>query len=439
MEALSLEEKKEIIERLKQRSDWQRLLKPEGLNRGKSLKDTYKKLNIGQDLTPEEFEAITYYRNNLNNVDKRKIRDEQKKKSFEEYRKTRNVDNEFILPNNRSIFDMTDEEMLRYFPDDHNRNKVSPEDKKLKFDIIDYLKQKPKQWWLDEIWPTIAKRKILNTRENEHRNKVIAFIKKMGELGKTSHISRQVPMFKWVYNKMFLYSHAQQPEMKEKEAERRSTPEARERQNEHNKKFLESGKKSKARSKLYNIRKNEVIYIKKKNGCSFVGCPEHVVGEKSRWWLLDFHHRDPSEKVNKIANMIWSNDWENKIFPEIQKCDVVCANCHRDEHRSNIYDETDLSHLKLGHRKYIQYKKSLSCEECGLTGHPWALDFHHRDPNQKEFQVSRKSAKGTKWEKLKAEIDKCRCLCANCHRNEHRGTDANDLGERFGDAEEKFE
>jgi hypothetical protein len=45
-----------------------------------------------------------------------------------------------------------------------------------------------------------------------------------------------------------------------------------------------------------------------------------------------------------------------------------------------------------------------------------AYDFHHKDPNEKDFMIS-KQAKS--FEAIKAELDKCELLCAVCHRFEH--------------------
>lgn len=48
--------------------------------------------------------------------------------------------------------------------------------------------------------------------------------------------------------------------------------------------------------------------------------------------VLDFHHRDPNEKVMSIGNIIgrkWSID---KILNEMNKCDILCSNCHRKLH-----------------------------------------------------------------------------------------------------------
>jgi hypothetical protein len=63
-------------------------------------------------------------------------------------------------------------------------------------------------------------------------------------------------------------------------------------------------------------------------------------------------------------------------------------------------------------------KASLSCSRCGFSGKPECLDFHHRDPEAKEFTVSAKS-RIAKMETLLVEIAKCDVLCANCHRTEH--------------------
>ena len=44
--------------------------------------------------------------------------------------------------------------------------------------------------------------------------------------------------------------------------------------------------------------------------------------------VLDFDHRDEKTKKYNISAMIASYNWET-IITEIQKCDVLCSNCHR--------------------------------------------------------------------------------------------------------------
>jgi len=47
---------------------------------------------------------------------------------------------------------------------------------------------------------------------------------------------------------------------------------------------------------------------------------------------LDFHHLDPSEKEGQISRMANSSSRE-KLLAEIDKCIILCSNCHRKEHR----------------------------------------------------------------------------------------------------------
>jgi hypothetical protein len=43
---------------------------------------------------------------------------------------------------------------------------------------------------------------------------------------------------------------------------------------------------------------------------------------------MDFDHREPEEKVFNIG-MNKSRFTLKRLLEEIQKCDIVCANCHR--------------------------------------------------------------------------------------------------------------
>ena len=65
----------------------------------------------------------------------------------------------------------------------------------------------------------------------------------------------------------------------------------------------------------------------------------------------------------------------------------------------------------------VEYKGG-KCEKCGYNKCIKALDFHHTDPTQKDFSISDRSLK-LDWKDIKKELDKCKLLCSNCHREEH--------------------
>lgn len=65
----------------------------------------------------------------------------------------------------------------------------------------------------------------------------------------------------------------------------------------------------------------------------------------------------------------------------------------------------------------IDYKGG-KCQHCGYAKYAGALEFHHLDSNQKDFEIS-KSFKRPQTEEIKLELDKCILLCSNCHREEH--------------------
>jgi len=57
------------------------------------------------------------------------------------------------------------------------------------------------------------------------------------------------------------------------------------------------------------------------------------------------------------------------------------------------------------------------CKCCGLSFHPAAMDFHHRDPKEKDIDPGLLMQRTQ--EVLFKELEKCDLLCANCHRILH--------------------
>jgi hypothetical protein len=67
-------------------------------------------------------------------------------------------------------------------------------------------------------------------------------------------------------------------------------------------------------------------------------------------------------------------------------------------------------------QKSVDYKGG-KCSLCGYDKNISALQFHHKDPEKKDFSISK--VKSSSWKFIKPELDKCILLCSNCHSEIH--------------------
>jgi DNA-binding CsgD family transcriptional regulator len=88
-----------------------------------------------------------------------------------------------------------------------------------------------------------------------------------------------------------------------------------------------------------------------------------------------------------------------------------------DEERKKRLSSGVIWHRKRLKERAVEYKGGM-CECCGYDRAIEALEFHHKNPNDKDFHPSGKSIS---WVRMKKEIDKCIMVCANCHREIHSG------------------
>jgi hypothetical protein len=187
---------------------------------------------------------------------------------------------------------------------------------------------------------------------------------------------------------------------------------------------------------------------------------------------LDFHHKDRNNKLVRVSNLYQRDP--NRVDREVAYCELICANCHRDETQAEVekqefkpapkrVNRTDVliadgcttkqctickntkhidnfTKLKSGHmhsycklcmyeynaikyggkkpdrlaKKYMhQYKEANPCADCGKYFRYWKMDLDHVR-GEKITNVS-KMQMGSP-EKLKTEIAKCDVVCACCHR-----------------------
>jgi hypothetical protein len=66
--------------------------------------------------------------------------------------------------------------------------------------------------------------------------------------------------------------------------------------------------------------------------------------------------------------------------------------------------------------RFKEFKRTQKCSWCG-EAHESCIEFHHRDPSEKDFQIS--SISHYPWNTIMEEIKKCDVLCSNCHRKTH--------------------
>lgn len=100
-----------------------------------------------------------------------------------------------------------------------------------------------------------------------------------------------------------------------------------------------------------------------------------------------------------------------------------CKDCnkayHKEHYKLNKTNYITKSRIQRGKNKiaWDEFKATLSCKICG-EDHPACLEFHHKNPDEKEFNLGQAYFRYGK-EKIKIELEKCDILCANCHRIEH--------------------
>lgn len=70
-------------------------------------------------------------------------------------------------------------------------------------------------------------------------------------------------------------------------------------------------------------------------------------------------------------------------------------------------------------KKMVEHKGG-KCEDCG-DGSLCAdiYDFHHLNPDEKDFNLSKSLTDGITWDDIIKELKKCVLLCSNCHRIRH--------------------
>lgn len=121
-------------------------------------------------------------------------------------------------------------------------------------------------------------------------------------------------------------------------------------------------------------------------------------------------HRTTVSKIAKNNGFIL----KKTIHINCVICDISLGENKRNRSKCKTCS-TRLRRLRLK-KKAVDYLGG-ECERCGYDENLAALTFHHKNPNEKEFNIG--IVKHKSWDFIKPELDKCELLCSNCHLVEH--------------------
>lgn len=147
--------------------------------------------------------------------------------------------------------------------------------------------------------------------------------------------------------------------------------------------------------------------LKEKNLNEFYLDKTHKDGRSSRCKEC----RKALEKMNYSKYREKAHE-RNKAWRELHKEQIAL--------RMKQYSEANAETLKekrnFKYSRRSAYVESLKkpCAKCGEQ-RLYVIDFHHIDPGEKNFAISKARA----IKSLKAEVKKCICLCRNCHQEYH--------------------
>ena len=128
-------------------------------------------------------------------------------------------------------------------------------------------------------------------------------------------------------------------------------------------------------------------------------------------------------KFNTFRNKTIEEYGEFRFCPRCQK-QVPTINFYsrRGKSNSSVYCKPCTNNQTVERQRKLKVKcveyKGGKCERCGYNKCIGALEFHHINPKEKDFNISHLKSYAFN-EVVKEELNKCLLLCACCHREEH--------------------
>lgn len=118
------------------------------------------------------------------------------------------------------------------------------------------------------------------------------------------------------------------------------------------------------------------------------------------------------QKICKICGkkfVIMDNGWTRKY----------CYDCSPHQNETMTHAQA-VTIKRRAIKQALVNLKGGKCSICGYNKSLRALQFHHLNPKEKDFALT-KNVKD--FDKLKKEVEKCILVCSNCHAEIHEQLD----------------
>jgi len=142
-------------------------------------------------------------------------------------------------------------------------------------------------------------------------------------------------------------------------------------------------------------------------------CEKEKCGYNKNLAAFDFHHKDPSIKESPLDSRTLSNSTMEWILKEFEKCLVVCANCHREEHHPNL----ELEKVRKQIKNYddvliVRTINKPHCVDCGTEINYTHIrcikcnSIHKRKVKWPKLDtlINEKNVNGTEWCAIKYNV-----------------------------------
>ena len=122
------------------------------------------------------------------------------------------------------------------------------------------------------------------------------------------------------------------------------------------------------------------------------------------------------EQEKSISEFYKNKRAKDGLRTECKICGNIQAKKWAKENKKQHY--ASVKKYRLKKRKwYEEYKSNITCKICG-ENHSACLEFHHRNPDEKDFSVAY-MVETQSFKRLVEEMKKCDIFCSNCHKKLH--------------------